>query len=84
MAHSRRFERQVDDLRVDAHPGPPRAAQQRVDLELPAEWLICVLTDLIHAASRQVTAGAMDSDTAERVLLRSASAALTSHRAQPV
>jgi AcrR family transcriptional regulator len=53
------------------------------DPELPTEWLIGVLTDLIHAASQQVTAGAMDSDTAERALQRTAAAALSSHRIQP-
>jgi AcrR family transcriptional regulator len=49
------------------------------DPELPADWLIGILTDLIHAASRQVSDGAMDARSAERALLRSASAALTSH-----
>jgi AcrR family transcriptional regulator len=29
------------------------------DPELPVEWVIGVITDLIHAASRQVSAGAM-------------------------
>jgi AcrR family transcriptional regulator len=50
------------------------------DPELPADWLIGTLTDLIHAASRQVTAGAMTADAAERALLRTAAAALTAHR----
>lgn len=50
------------------------------DPELPVEWLIGTLTDLIHGASRQVTAGAMDAVTAERALLRTAVASLTSHR----
>jgi AcrR family transcriptional regulator len=80
------------DLRARLEPalGPLRALIARgqqsgeFDPELPAEWLIGVLTDLIHAASRHVTAGAMGSDTAERVLLRSAAAALTSHRATTV
>lgn len=50
------------------------------DPQLPADWLIGTLTDLIHAASRQVTAGTMDPQAAERALLRSATATLTSHR----
>jgi AcrR family transcriptional regulator len=50
------------------------------DPELPADWLIGILTDMIHAASRQVTVGAMDPQSAERALLRSARAALASHR----
>jgi AcrR family transcriptional regulator len=50
------------------------------DPELPADWLIGTLTDLIHAASRQVTAGALTADAAERALLRTAAAALTAHR----
>jgi TetR/AcrR family transcriptional regulator, mexCD-oprJ operon repressor len=50
------------------------------DPELGVEWLIGILTDIIHAASRQVTAGAMEPDEAERVLLRTARAVLVSHR----
>jgi len=50
------------------------------DPQLPADWLIGILVDLIHAASRQVTAGAMSADAAEQALLRSATATLTSHR----
>ena len=50
------------------------------DPELPADWLLGTVIDLIHAASRQVTAGAMDVPAAERALLRSAVATLTSHR----
>jgi AcrR family transcriptional regulator len=49
------------------------------DSELPAEWLLGTVIDLIHAASRQVTAGAMEPAAAERALLRTAAAALTSH-----
>ncbi len=49
------------------------------DPELPVEWLIGILTDIIHAASRAVSAGTMRSDEAERVMLRTAHAALTSH-----
>jgi AcrR family transcriptional regulator len=49
------------------------------DPDLPAEWLLGTVIDLIHAASRQVTAGAMSAATAERALLRTAAATLTSH-----
>jgi AcrR family transcriptional regulator len=49
------------------------------DPELPVEWTIGVITDLIHAASAQVSAGAMRPHAAERVLLRTAGAALTGH-----
>lgn len=51
------------------------------DPELPVEWTIGVLTDLIHAASAQVSTGAMPPREAERVLLRTAQGALTGHRA---
>jgi hypothetical protein len=50
------------------------------DPELSVEWLIGTLTDLIHAASRQVSAGTMTPDAAERALLRTARAAMSSHR----
>jgi AcrR family transcriptional regulator len=50
------------------------------DAELAPDWLLGVLTDMIHAASAQVSAGTMDASTAERVLLRSASAILCAHR----
>ncbi len=50
------------------------------DPELPAEWLLGTVIDLIHAASRQVTGGAMDPPAAERALLRTAGATLASHR----
>ncbi len=53
---------------------------EEFDPDLPADWLIGILIDLIHAASRQVTMAAMDPQAAERALLRSAAAALTSHR----
>jgi AcrR family transcriptional regulator len=51
------------------------------DPELPVEWTIGVITDLIHAASGQVSTGAMRPREAERVLLRTAGAALSGHRA---
>lgn len=50
------------------------------DPEIPVEWLIGTLTDLIHAASRQVSAGAMESDEAERLLLRTVRGVLSSHQ----
>jgi len=51
------------------------------DPELPVEWTVGVITDLIHAASGQVSAGTMRPQQAERVLLRTAAAALTGHQA---
>jgi len=51
------------------------------DPELPIEWTIGVITDLIHTASAQVSAGAMRPREAERVLVRTATAAITGHRA---
>ena len=50
------------------------------DPDVPVDWLIGTVTDLIHSASRQVSAGAMDAPDAERVLLRTARAALAAHR----
>jgi AcrR family transcriptional regulator len=50
------------------------------DPELAPDWLLGLLTDMIHAASAQVSAGTMDARTAERALLRSASAVLNAHR----
>ena len=75
-------------LRAQLEPAlaPLRALVERgqrggaFDPELSVDWLIGTLTDLIHAASRQVTAGAMTADAAERALLRTAIAAFTGHR----
>jgi AcrR family transcriptional regulator len=53
------------------------------DPELPVEWTVGVITDLIHAASGQVSAGAMRPHAAERVLLRTARGALAAHRTSP-
>ncbi len=53
------------------------------DPELPVEWMIGVITDLIHAASGQVSAGAMRPQAAERLLLRTARGALRAHLATP-
>lgn len=50
------------------------------DSQLPVDWLLGLLTDMIHAASAQVSAGTMRPAAAERTLLRSASALLTAHR----
>lgn len=50
------------------------------DPGLAPDWLLGLLTDMIHAASAQVSAGIMDATTAERALLRSASAVLSAHR----
>ena len=54
-------------------------ADRQIDPEVPVEWMVGTITDLIHAASRQVSSGAMDADAAQRVLLRTARAALRSH-----
>jgi AcrR family transcriptional regulator len=72
------------DLRARLEPAlkPVRAVIRRgqrageFDAELPADWLIGVITDLIHAASRQVSGGAMSPEAAERALLRTATATL--------
>lgn len=77
-----------DELRRRLEPAlePARALiirgqrSREFDAELPPDWLLGILTDLIHAASTQVSAGTMDPTTAERVLLRSAFAVLRAHR----
>jgi AcrR family transcriptional regulator len=86
IVNPRRLERA--DLRARLEPalGPVRALIRRgqrsgeFDPELPADWLIGVIIDVIHAASRQVTAGAMTADAAERALLRTVGGALAAHR----
>jgi AcrR family transcriptional regulator len=71
--------------RLEPALGPVRALIIRgqrageFDPEVPADWLIGVITDVIHAASRQVSAGTMDPEDAERALLRTAGAALAAH-----
>jgi AcrR family transcriptional regulator len=86
IVNPQRLERSELRARLEPALAPVRSVIRRgqrsgeFDPELPADWLIGMLTDLIHAASRQVTAGAMDPRTAERILVRSATAALTSHR----
>lgn len=52
------------------------------DPELSVQWLLTVMLDLIHAASRQVSTGAMDPHAAQTALLRTAAAALSAHRAR--
>ena len=82
IVNPRRLEQAELRARLDPALGPIRRLIQRgqgsreFDPELPVEWLIGVITDLIHAASRQVTVGAMDASAAERVLLRTARGAL--------
>jgi len=49
---------------------------QEFDSTLPPDWLLGLLIDMIHAANAQVSAGAMDTTTAEQALLRSATAVL--------
>jgi AcrR family transcriptional regulator len=83
---NQRLERAELRARLGPALAPIRALIRRgqgdgaFDPELPAEWLLNTAIDLIHAASRQVTGGAMDADAAERALLRTATAALASHR----
>ena len=86
IVNPRRLERADLRRRLGPALGPVRALIVRgqrsgeFDPELPADWLIGVITDLIHAASGQVTAGAMDADAAERALLRTVRASLSGHR----
>lgn len=44
--------------------------------ELPIEWMLTVLLELIHAASREVTAGRLPDEKAQRVLIASVTGAL--------
>jgi len=89
IVNPRRLERADLRRRLGPALGPVRALIVRgqrsgeFDPELPAEWLIGVITDLIHAASGQVTVGAMDADAAERTLLRTVRASLSGHRTAP-
>ena len=86
IVNPQRLERSELRARLQPALAPVRAVLDRgqrsgeFDPELPVEWLIGILTDIIHAASRHVTAGAMEPDAAERVLLRTASATLTGHQ----
>jgi AcrR family transcriptional regulator len=87
MVNPRRLARSELRRRLGPALAPIRSLIRRgrrsgeFDPELPVEWTIGVITDLIHAASGQVSAGAMRPREAERVLLRTAGAALTGHRA---
>jgi AcrR family transcriptional regulator len=89
IVNPRRLEPAELRARLEPALGPIRALIDRgqrhgeFDPELPGDWLIGVITDLIHAASRQVSLGAMRPDTAERALLRTARAALAAHRGRP-
>jgi AcrR family transcriptional regulator len=86
IVNPRRLERAELRARLEPALRPVRALIQRgqrsgeFDPELPVEWLIGVITDIIHAASAQVTTGAMGARRAERVLVRTAGAALAGHR----
>ena len=86
IVNPQRLDRSELRRRLAPALGPIRALIRRgqrsgeFDPELPADWLIGVITDVIHAASRQVTAGAMTADAAERALLRTVGGALASHR----
>ena len=83
---NRRLDRQELRARTAPATGLVRAliergqASREFDPELSPDWLLLVVLDLIHSASRQVTAGALTAEQAERALLRSAHAALRSHR----
>jgi AcrR family transcriptional regulator len=89
IVNPRRLDRAELRARLEPALGPIRRLIRRgqssgeIDPELPAEWLIGVITDLMHAASGQVTVGAMDADSAERVLLRTARGALAGPSAPP-
>ncbi|MBV9803392.1 MAG: TetR/AcrR family transcriptional regulator [Solirubrobacterales bacterium] len=86
IVNPRRLARAELRARLQPALGPIRALLGRgrrsgeFDPELPVEWMIGVITDLIHAASQQVSAGTMRPSAAERILLRSALGVLASHR----
>lgn len=87
IVNPRRLQRAELRARLGPALGPIRALLRRgqgsgeFDPELPVEWTIGVITDLVHAASQQVSAGAMRPSAAERILLRTALGVLASHRA---
>ncbi len=87
IVNPRRLERAELRARLQPALGPIRTLLRRgqrsgeFDSELPVEWTIGVITDLIHTASQQVSGGAMRPSAAERVLLRTALGVLASHRA---
>jgi len=86
LVNPRRLARAELRRRLGPALGPVRSLIRRgrrsgeFDPSLPVEWTIGVITDLIHAASAQVSAGTMTPRAAERVLLRTARAALTGHQ----
>ena len=86
LVNPARLERSELRARLEPALAPIRAlivrgqASGEFDPELPVDWLIGTITDLIHAASRLVSAGAMEAAEAERLLLRTARAALAAHR----
>jgi AcrR family transcriptional regulator len=83
---NQRLDRAELRARLEPAVAPLRSVVRRgqqhdeFDPELPTDWLISILIDIVHAAGRQVTAGTMDPEAAERALLRSATATVASHR----
>ena len=71
----RRLEPAVEPIRALIIRGQ---CSREFDYALPPDWLLGLVIDMIHAASAQVSAGTMDSTTAEEALLRSADAVLAS------
>jgi AcrR family transcriptional regulator len=51
--------------------------------DLPLDWMLTVLLELIHAASREVGAGGLSEDAAERVLLATVVGALSPNTNRP-
>jgi AcrR family transcriptional regulator len=51
--------------------------------ELPIEWMLTVLLELVHAASREVAAGRLSEAKAERTLIETVSGALAPQPARP-
>jgi hypothetical protein len=45
--------------------------------DLPVSWMLTVVLDIVHAASREVSAGRMREDAAERALIASVTGALS-------
>ena len=52
------------------------------DPDLPIEWMLTVLLELIHAASREYSAGRLPEDKAEAALIATVLGALSSRRPQ--
>lgn len=51
--------------------------------ELPLEWMLSVLLELVHTASREVTTGRLSEANAERTLIATVSGALAAPAPQP-